>query len=248
MFDGSRGIRLKVCPQQVTDTEFHRGPSLTDSSGDREAQIVTWYRLFSEDGDTSMFVSSVSRTYTVATLERLSQCGARFTRRAATHALGLVGDFSVNDQLGRRMSDDDRAVRMIAERLIRDVWFRDGSSDQRHLLRRIQRLNTEGRAHAAIVLSSQLIERAPHFAEAWNQRAVARAIQLDHVGSQEDSHQALELNPYHYTAAVNMGHCYLELKQRREALDCFRRAIKVNPNLEAVRARIALLQRALEEK
>ncbi len=214
---------------------------------DREASLLPLYRQFCEDGDTSTFIFGVSRRYTTATLERLAEFGARKTRRAATHALGLVGDFSVNDQLGRRMVDADRGVRLLAERLIRDVWFRDGSIEQRHQLLHIQRLNSEGRAHEAVSQASRLIERAPWFAEAWNQRAVARAIQEDHRRSQHDYHQALELNPYHFSAAVNMGHCHLELKDRHAALQCFQRALKLNPNLEAVRARIALLQRALED-
>jgi tetratricopeptide (TPR) repeat protein len=213
-----------------------------------EALLLPIYRQFCKDGDTSVFIQGISKRYMTATLERLLEYGSRTARRAATHALGLVGDFTVNDQLGRRMSDEDRGVRLLAEQLIRDVWFRDGTTAQRHHLLRIQRLNSEGRAHEAVSQATMLIERAPGLAEAWNQRAVGRSIQEDHGRSHHDYHQALELNPYHFNAAVNMGHCLLELKDRHAALECFQRALKLNPNLEAVRARIALLQRALEDK
>jgi tetratricopeptide (TPR) repeat protein len=40
-----------------------------------------------------------------------------------------------------------------------------------------------------------------------------------------------------------MGQCYLQLGQRSEALDSFRQALELNPNLEGVRAQVQYLQR-----
>jgi hypothetical protein len=45
-----------------------------------------------------------------------------------------------------------------------------------------------------------------------------------------------------------MGHCYLEMDDPFAALECFRRAVKLNPDLEDVRAQIDYLQRTLEGK
>jgi tetratricopeptide (TPR) repeat protein len=221
---------------------------LTEDRARRIALLMPMYDQFEQDGDTAVFVARVHERYTLATLEKIAEFGSRGSRRAATHALGLIGDYSVNDQLGRRMSDADRGVRLLAERLIRDVWFREGSTEQRHQLQQLQRFNSEGRGHEAIQQASEMLEQAPQIAEIWNQRAVAHAIQHEPERSKQDGHQALELNPYHFSAAVNMGHCYLELKDRHGALDSFRRALKLNPNLDGVRARVLLLQRALEKE
>ena len=61
-----------------------------------------------------------------------------------------------------------------------------------------------------------------------------------------DCHQTLELNAYHFGAAVGMGHCYLQLDEPFAALENFRRALTLNPDLEDVRGHIELLERTLE--
>jgi cytochrome c-type biogenesis protein CcmH/NrfG len=43
-----------------------------------------------------------------------------------------------------------------------------------------------------------------------------------------------------------MGHAYLRLKNRVSALESFRRALRLNPNLEDVRAQVARLARTIE--
>ena len=63
-----------------------------------------------------------------------------------------------------------------------------------------------------------------------------------------DCRQALEINPYHFVAATSMGHAYLELENPVSALECFRRALRLNPDLEGVRARVAQLTRRVEDK
>lgn len=64
--------------------------------------------------------------------------------------------------------------------------------------------------------------------------------------SANDCHQALEINPYHFGAAVGMAHCYLELTDAFAALDCFRRALRLNPDLEGVRSQVQYLEKSLE--
>ena len=66
--------------------------------------------------------------------------------------------------------------------------------------------------------------------------------------SANDCQQTLDLNPYHFGAAIGMAHCYLELDDPVGALQYFRRAIDINPSMEGVRAQIDFLQRSLEER
>ena len=62
-----------------------------------------------------------------------------------------------------------------------------------------------------------------------------------------DCHEALEINPYHFVAATLMGQAYLELENPVSALECFRRALRLNPDLEGVRAHINRLTRMVED-
>ena len=45
-----------------------------------------------------------------------------------------------------------------------------------------------------------------------------------------------------------MEKCFLELSDAHAELECFRRALKLNPGLECVRAQVTVLERTLEEK
>jgi len=45
-----------------------------------------------------------------------------------------------------------------------------------------------------------------------------------------------------------MGQCYLQLNDRISALECFRRALRLNPNLEGVRAKVVYLQKSLKDE
>jgi tetratricopeptide (TPR) repeat protein len=94
----------------------------------------------------------------------------------------------------------------------------------------------------------EFIEEAPWFAEAWNQQAIARFALEQFEDSANDCHQTLELNPYHFPAVVGMAHSYLEMEDPFAALDCFRRALALNPDLEEVRVQISYLERTLEGK
>ncbi len=142
--------------------------------------------------------------------------------------------------------DDDRTVRTFAENGIRAIWNRAGSEAERQELGAIIELNTAQTYAAAAARASKLIERAPWFAEAWHQRAVAYFALGQMIESIRDCHQALEINPYHFVAATCMGQAYLQLQNPVCALECFRRALRLNPGLEGVRVHVTRLTRSVE--
>jgi tetratricopeptide (TPR) repeat protein len=190
----------------------------------------------------------VSQRYTIGTLERLAEYGRTASRRAAALAISLVGTYESNSVLGRALRDRDRCVRLIAENGIRDLWMRDGSEEQQSRLKVLVRLNSSQQFAEAAEAADELIDEAPWFAEAWNQRAIAY-FQLDRFeDSANDCHQALEINPYHFGAAVGMAHCYLQLNDAFAALECFRRALNLNPDMEEIRSQADQLERMLEGK
>jgi len=206
------------------------------------------YRRYLNNQDAAGFISKVSRRYTPGTLQRLVYNHNREVRRAAVLALGFIGDYSANHSMGRALMDDDRTVRMLAENGIRSVWTRAGNEAERQELGIVIRLNTAQQYREAIRRANELIEKAPWFAEAWNQRAMARFNLGRFAESIRDCHQALEINPYHFVAATSMGQAYLELKNPVSALECFRRALRLNPDLEGVRAEVIRLARMVEDK
>jgi tetratricopeptide (TPR) repeat protein len=218
-----------------------------DSNRVRSPVLVGYYNRYLTNNDRAMFTKRVARRYACATLERLVAVGDYTTRRAAVLSLSLLGDYSSNAVLGRALADRDRGVRTIAETGIRELWCRVGSRDQRETLRNVVDLNDRRRFAEAAELATELIHDSPWIAEAWCQRGTAHYHLGQYDAAIRDCHQALEINPYHFTAAAGMGQCYLLQDNPVAALEAFRRALRLNPSLEEVRAQVVQLQRSMKD-
>lgn len=205
------------------------------------------YRQYLDNRDSVGFVDKLSAAYTPGTLERLTRHAGREVRRAAVLALGFVGDYEANHAVGRALLDTDRTVRTLADNAIRNLWTRHGSKAQRQQLGVVIRLSAAQQYDKALLRATDLVEHAPWFAEAWHQRAIAKLHLGRFAEAIRDCHQALEINPYHFLAAAAMGHAYLKLENHVSALESFRRALRLNPDLEGVRVQVVRLARMVEE-
>ncbi len=183
--------------------------------------LVIYYNRYLTNNDCSIFLKRVARRYSCATLERLATVGDHTTRRAAVLALSLLGDYSSNAVLGRALVDRDRGVRTIAESGIRELWCRVSDRRHREKLRAILELNDQRRHEEAARLATELIHDSPWIAEAWCQRGIAHYHMSQYEAAIRDCHQALEINPYHFTAAAGMGQCYLVAGQPRRRAGSF---------------------------
>ena len=214
----------------------------------RMPRLLAFYQEYLDNPDSAIFSGRVAQRYLPATLERLAHHERREIRRAAILALGFLGEYEANPVLGCALLDEDRTVRILAENSIRRVWARAGSEDARSQLTAIMRLNAARQFEKVIRLATHLINQVPSLAEAWNQRAYAHHALGQFAESVHDCHEALEINPYHFIAAVGMGRAYVELGNHLSALESFRRALRLNPDLEGVRAQVDRLARMVEGK
>ncbi len=212
----------------------------------RQPRLLRIYEQYLGNQDTVRFVYTVSEHYTAATLQRLAVHHDSAMRCAAVLALGYLGDFEVNPTVGRAMQDEDPAVRLLAGMACRSVWNRDGSKTHRRQLAATVRLNAARRYRDATKKATALLDDLPGFAEAWYQRGSAWFQFEDLPQAIRDFHQALELNPYHFVAATATGEAYLRLGNPVSALDAFRRALRLNPDLERVRNQVVELARQVE--
>ena len=212
----------------------------------RQPRLLTFYQDYLDRPDCSAFSSRVGDHYTAGTLQRLTTHPRREVRRAAVLALGCLGDYECNPTLGAALLDEDRTVRILAENSIRQVWTRAADDKDRIQLDTLIRLNAARQFEKVVRMASDLIKRVPAFAEAWNQRAYAHHALGRYDESVRDCHEALEINPYHFIAAVGMGRAYLELGNPVSALESFRRALRLNPDLEGVRVQADRLAKLVE--
>lgn len=135
-------------------------------------------------------------------------------------------------------------MRAYAEQALWLVWSRSGDAAVDRLMERgIEEMHS-GRHREAIATFSQVIQRKPGFAEGWNKRATALYLAGEFRRSVADCDEVLKRNPRHFGALSGAGLNHLQLEEHRQALEWFRRALEVNPNLGGVKAHI----RELEER
>jgi tetratricopeptide (TPR) repeat protein len=208
------------------------------------ALLVDYFEEFLESRDVESFRHRVLARYTEGTLARLVISGDEGSRRAAVLALGLVGSFQSNPVVGRALRDPDPVVRRLAQNALWAIWFRADSPQNNASLERIRVLNERQQLDDAVRAASQLIDRAPQFAEVYNQRAIAFFGMGRYAESAADCRLVIERNPYHIGAFAGLGKCYLEMGRRTDALETFRRAFELQPFNDDLRQTIQVLESA----
>ncbi len=195
------------------------------------------------------FKRAVEARYNEGTLERLLEAPDAEVRQAAVLALGLLGSLAVNASLARRLHDEDPTVRALADEALWGVWFRGDNADHSEELQRLIRLRVAEQTAASVEAAfTALIRKAPRFAEAYNQRAVFYFRRGNLAKAIADCEKVLKLNPFHFGAASGLGQCFLRQKKLRAALRTYRRAARINPNLDGVHEAITSLERMLGEE
>jgi tetratricopeptide (TPR) repeat protein len=224
----------------ISESRRHGEPGMLEPSLD--PLLVSYYETFLRDQDTDAFCAHVQARYTEGTLDRLARSGDTPARRAAVLALGLFGSYASNAVVAHALRDADPVVRDLATSALWAIWFRADSPENNAVLKQVAGLIARQRLEEAEALASRLIDRAPTFAEAYNQRAIARFLQGRFADSVADCQQVLERNPYHIGALAGLGGCYIQLQRRTDALKTFRRALKLQPHNADLRKTVAALE------
>jgi tetratricopeptide (TPR) repeat protein len=169
-------------------------------------------------------------------------------RQQAAVWLAQVGRMDDVPALLARLRDPDEDVRAIAERAIWVIWSRSGNPQTDAVfLEGLAQMNA-GRFQEGIATFSRVIEMAPEFAEGWNKRATLYFLVGDLQRSLQDCDEVIKRNPHHFGVLAGYGQIYAQLGDYERALDYFKRALAVNPNLDGVEFQVRLLERVLAER
>ena len=163
-------------------------------------------------------------------------------RRRGALGLGLAGRMEDVPMLVAALRDTDEVVREIAEEALWTVWSRSGDARVDELFKRgVSEMNAE-HFNEAIATFTRIIELKPDFAEGWNKRATAYYLAGEYRRSLADCDQVMKRNPQHFGALSGYGQIYLQLDRPDKALEYFRRALAVNPNMDAVQSMVERLE------
>lgn len=168
-------------------------------------------------------------------------------RRVAAIVIGLVGNTTHVNCLTHALSDADRQVNQMAEHSLWSIWFRSGNPEAARPFR-------EGLSHLSADQYEQAIEKLteaadidPGFAEAYNQLGIAHFLAGHFDESILACRKAIQLVPSHFGAIAGMGHCFAQLGELNLALRCYRRARRINPQLEGINQAIDRLQTKIKD-
>ena len=186
-------------------------------------------------------------TTRAAALMALEHRDVRY-RVAGIGFVGRTGLATDGPLLVKLLSDSDRDVRGLAEEAVWRVWSRSGDAEADRVLA-VGVVHMEaGRYAQAIESFSRVIERLPAFAEGWNKRATAWFLAGEMRKSLADCDEVMKRNPQHFGALSGYGQIYIHLEDYDKAVEYFRRAIEVNPNLTDFNTVIRRLEELVRER
>jgi len=148
----------------------------------------------------------------------------------------------------KRLHDESPFVRGYAERGLWLLWSRSGEAEIDRLMAAGVEQMQAGRHREAVATFSEVIRRKPAYPEGWNKRATVHYLAGDYQKSLADCDEVVKRNPQHFGAISGYGLIYFSLQQYDKAIEYWRRALEVNPNLIGVEINIKGAEQRLKEK
>ncbi|MCI0583727.1 MAG: tetratricopeptide repeat protein [Chloroflexi bacterium] len=180
-------------------------------------------------------------------LDRLRN-GGTTDRRAAAEQLGEIGDAGAATGLVQALRDADPGVRREAHEALWAIWHRSGDPVVDLLLQQGIALMEAGRLPESVAVFSEVIARAPGFAEGWNKRATAYYLMGDLDRSLADCEEVVKRNPIHFGVLSGFGLIYLQKEDLPRAAEFFEKALAVNPNLTQIETALEQIREVLRQR
>jgi tetratricopeptide (TPR) repeat protein len=139
-------------------------------------------------------------------------------------------------------ASDEQAAKAKEEK-IWELWSRSDSPTAEVLLgQAVVAMNAAENA-ASLEILDRIIAAYPSYAEAWNKRATLQFMLGNYDASLRDIDKVLDLEPRHFGALAGRGMIYQRQEKWGPALDAFREALKMNPNMTGVKNAIQELEK-----
>jgi tetratricopeptide (TPR) repeat protein len=145
-----------------------------------------------------------------------------------------------------RAANADQAK--LIEQAIWKVWSRSGSPSADLLLAQAEKAMRARSFAPAIAILDTVIELKPDFAEAWNKRATTYYLMGRLDQSLADIDRVLELEPRHFGALAGRGMILMDLGKKREALEAYRRALTIYPEMPGPKGAVKELAPEVEQE
>jgi Tfp pilus assembly protein PilF len=149
---------------------------------------------------------------------------------------------TVDELLDRLATATDEAEAKGIARLIERRWSHSGSDTADLLMSRAVQAMHAKDVPLAIEILDRVLVLQPAWAEAWYRRATAFFLLDDPVNALADLNQVVGHEPRHFGAWAGLGHIYMASKDKKRALEAYRRALALYPQDSDVRTLVERLE------
>ncbi len=150
------------------------------------------------------------------------------------------------DGLFSRLANPDTPDWERVQAQIWAAWNRSGSDSMDLLAVRADQAMEAKDYEAAVVFLNDLTRLAPEFAEGWNKRATLHFIEGRYGQSIDDIARTLAIEPRHFGALSGLGIILDRLGDKKGALEAYRKAVEIHPNLPGAQDGIKKLSKEVE--
>lgn len=150
------------------------------------------------------------------------------------------------DTLFERLSKPETQDWEEVQNRINALWNQSGSDSMDLLSRRADRAMQAERYDVALLHLNDLVRLAPDYAEGWNKRATLYFVQGEYGRSLEDIARTLKLEPRHFGALAGLGVILDRSGDSEGALEAYRRAVRIHPNLPGAQDGIKKLEKEVD--
>jgi tetratricopeptide (TPR) repeat protein len=100
----------------------------------------------------------------------------------------------------------------------------------------------------AVKIFTEVIEKDPSWAEAWNKRATVLYLLGDYKGSQNDIDKVLDLEERHFGALAGQGLVNIKLENYEKAIKSYKRAQEIYPAMQSPKIMINQIEQLIKEQ
>lgn len=141
--------------------------------------------------------------------------------------------------------EDEESANLVAEEIVA-IWMESGSASVNLLLRRGSEASAKGDPDLARKMYNHAVDLSPDFAEAWARSARLALTQKQYNRALNESLKTLTLEPRHFYTLWTLGNVFEVLNRPDDALEAYREANRLYPELKVVKDRLKELETEVE--
>lgn len=142
-------------------------------------------------------------------------------------------------------NENQESADLVAEEIVA-IWSESGSASVNLLARRGTEAAAKGDVKTARVMYNHAVDLAPNYVEVWARSARLALTQKDFNRALNECHKTLSIEPRHFYTLWTLGNVLEALNRKEDALEAYREANRLYPELKAVKNRLAELETEVE--